>query len=211
MAILATGNSWSTGDQVTAALLNSAINSSTFASGAVDDSTTELNGSNQLIVKDGGVTPAKLSTGAPSWDTLGNLTVGDETNGTVVSRGVAASQAGDTGATFLSGASFGSGDGSVIWAFGANHPSRPGWIEFLADSATLDWACRYKADQDLWDFQAKDITTTGTASVGTLNTATATPASASATGTAGDMAWDASYIYICTATDTWKRVAISTW
>lgn len=37
------------------------------------------------------------------------------------------------------------------------------------------------------------------------------PASASATGTAGDIAWDADYIYICTATDTWKRVAISTW
>ncbi len=38
-----------------------------------------------------------------------------------------------------------------------------------------------------------------------------TPASASATGTAGDVKWDASYIYICIATDTWKRVAIATW
>lgn len=37
------------------------------------------------------------------------------------------------------------------------------------------------------------------------------PASASATGTAGQMAWDADYIYVCTATDTWKRVALSTW
>ena len=41
--------------------------------------------------------------------------------------------------------------------------------------------------------------------------ATETPASASATGTAGQIAWDASYIYICTATNTWKRVAIATW
>jgi hypothetical protein len=40
---------------------------------------------------------------------------------------------------------------------------------------------------------------------------THTPASASATGTAGEVAWDADYIYVCTATDTWKRVAISTW
>ncbi len=40
---------------------------------------------------------------------------------------------------------------------------------------------------------------------------TKTPASASATGTAGDVCWDADYIYVCTATDTWKRVAISTW
>ena len=37
------------------------------------------------------------------------------------------------------------------------------------------------------------------------------PASASATGTAGTMRWDADYIYVCTATDTWKRVGIATW
>jgi len=40
---------------------------------------------------------------------------------------------------------------------------------------------------------------------------THTPASASATGTAGEIAWDASYLYVCTTTDTWKRVALSTW
>jgi len=40
---------------------------------------------------------------------------------------------------------------------------------------------------------------------------THTPSSATATGTAGEVAWDANYIYICTATNTWKRVAISTW
>ena len=38
-----------------------------------------------------------------------------------------------------------------------------------------------------------------------------TPASASATGTAGEICWDASYIYVCTATNTWKRTAIATW
>jgi hypothetical protein len=37
------------------------------------------------------------------------------------------------------------------------------------------------------------------------------PASAGATGTTGDIAWDANYIYVCIATDTWKRVAIATW
>ena len=42
-------------------------------------------------------------------------------------------------------------------------------------------------------------------------TLSATPASASATGTVGTMSWDANYIYICTATNTWKRVAIATW
>jgi len=38
-----------------------------------------------------------------------------------------------------------------------------------------------------------------------------TPASAGASGNAGDVCWDASYIYVCVATNTWKRVAISTW
>ena len=37
------------------------------------------------------------------------------------------------------------------------------------------------------------------------------PLSASATGTTGSIVADANYIYVCTATDTWKRVAISTW
>ena len=40
---------------------------------------------------------------------------------------------------------------------------------------------------------------------------TRTPASAAAPGTKGDICWDTSYIYVCVATDTWKRVAIATW
>lgn len=40
---------------------------------------------------------------------------------------------------------------------------------------------------------------------------TYTPASAAAAGSAGEIAWDASYIYIATASNTWKRAAISTW
>ena len=38
-----------------------------------------------------------------------------------------------------------------------------------------------------------------------------TPASATDTGTAGEACWDADYIYVCTATNTWKRTAISAW
>jgi hypothetical protein len=38
-----------------------------------------------------------------------------------------------------------------------------------------------------------------------------TPASASASGTQGEIAWDSSYIYVCIADNVWKRVAISTW
>jgi hypothetical protein len=38
-----------------------------------------------------------------------------------------------------------------------------------------------------------------------------TPASATATGNTGEICWDASYVYVCTATNTWRRSAISSW
>lgn len=38
-----------------------------------------------------------------------------------------------------------------------------------------------------------------------------TPSSSSDTGSTGEIAWDNDYIYVCVATDTWKRVALSTW
>lgn len=37
------------------------------------------------------------------------------------------------------------------------------------------------------------------------------PASATATGRKGDRAFDANYFYVCVDTNTWKRVALSTW
>ena len=36
----------------------------------------------------------------------------------------------------------------------------------------------------------------------------AIPASPSDTGTAGDIVWDSNYVYVCIATDTWKRVTL---
>jgi len=41
-----------------------------------------------------------------------------------------------------------------------------------------------------------------------LNTA---PASATATGTTGEIRYDANYMYVCVATNTWKRSALTTW
>jgi hypothetical protein len=37
------------------------------------------------------------------------------------------------------------------------------------------------------------------------------PATAASSGTAGTIAWDSSFIYVCTAASTWKRAAIATW
>jgi hypothetical protein len=39
----------------------------------------------------------------------------------------------------------------------------------------------------------------------------APPANASATGVAGSITWDSGFLYVCVATNTWKRVAIATW
>lgn len=73
MPILATGNTFATGDSVTATTLNNAVNNATFAADAVDNATTQLSGG-AVIVKDGGITPSKLSTGGPSWTSGGALT-----------------------------------------------------------------------------------------------------------------------------------------
>jgi hypothetical protein len=61
----------------------------------------------------------------------------------------------------------------------------------------------------LGDKTTNDATFAGT--IATQGGTASTPASASATGTAGTIKWDASYIYVCTAANTWKRVAIATW
>ena len=73
MAILATGNTFNTGDSVTATMLNNSVNNATFASGAVDGVSTQLSGG-AVIVKDGGITASKLSTGGPTWTSGGALT-----------------------------------------------------------------------------------------------------------------------------------------
>ena len=38
-----------------------------------------------------------------------------------------------------------------------------------------------------------------------------TPASASAVGQPGEVCWDAEYLYVCVATNTWKRTSLESW
>ena len=40
---------------------------------------------------------------------------------------------------------------------------------------------------------------------------TGTPASATAAGRAGQIKYDASYLYVCVAANSWKRAAIAAW
>ena len=58
------------------------------------------------------------------------------------------------------------------------------------------------------DFPTLNQNTTGQARGITTG---AVPASASATGVAGTVAWESGFLYVCVATDTWERVAIATW
>lgn len=124
MAILATGYSYSDDDQVTSSRLNSAINSSTFASGAVDGSTTQLS-SGAIIVKDRGVTAAKLESATNGQLFIGNgtgftkasLTAGTNITITPSSGGITISAAG--GGSGSIGGSTGGTDNALLRADGS--------------------------------------------------------------------------------------------
>jgi hypothetical protein len=53
--------------------------------------------------------------------------------------------------------------------------------------------------------------TTGVPEAAEALASSGTPASATATGITGTINWDSSYIYVCTATNTWKRTSIASW
>jgi hypothetical protein len=63
MAVISKGQTFATGDQVTALKLNNLADNATFASGSVDNVSTQLSGG-AIVVKDGGVTTAKLNDNA---------------------------------------------------------------------------------------------------------------------------------------------------
>ena len=56
---------------------------------------------------------------------------------------------------------------------------------------------------------------TGKGKIGTVPEGTsvtsAVPATASSTGSIGQMAADSEYVYVCTAPNTWKRASLATW
>jgi hypothetical protein len=62
MAIINKGKSFANGEQLTADKLNQVIDNATFTISAVDNVSTQLSGG-AIIVKDGGVTTAKLNDG----------------------------------------------------------------------------------------------------------------------------------------------------
>tara|TARA_Y100000389_G_C17469762_1_gene529230 strand:- start:514 stop:936 length:423 start_codon:yes stop_codon:yes gene_type:complete len=99
-------------------------------------------------------------------------------------------------------------DGSIISIGAARLPESFTW------SNDLDFGTLATATGDAYDWG--DLTTASTAyDMGALITITNiqsdAPASATASGTKGDLTFDSDYMYVCVATNTWKRVALSSW
>jgi hypothetical protein len=69
MAVLNKGHDFSDGDQVTADKLDAAVDAATFATGAVDNASTQLSGG-AIIVKDAGITAAKIAANAVTTDKI---------------------------------------------------------------------------------------------------------------------------------------------
>ena len=109
---------------------------------------------------------------------------------------------------------------STFGIIGAGEPyiySTAGTFNFVNTAAGFDWAASGSA-------LTMQLTSTGLGIGGVTPTTgfdtagdkirirtAKTPASAAAAGDAGDICWDASFIYVCVATNTWKRIAIITW
>ena len=132
-----------------------------------------------------------------------------------------------TGSYILQAGGGSAGYGGAITMYGHSHASYPGSI-YLGTSASsggslifgIENALNPASEKMRLDPSGRLLVGTSSDSGGALlqvngdriRIGTAkTPASATATGTTGEIAWDANYIYVCTATNTWKRTAIATW
>ena len=73
MSVAIKGTTYTTGAQVTASNLNALVDSLTFATGAVDNSTTQLSGGS-IIVRDKGISESKLEAGSDGQLFIGNGT-----------------------------------------------------------------------------------------------------------------------------------------
>jgi hypothetical protein len=135
-------------------------------------------------------------------------TDGDEVQGSSSDNAfvIGASEPQGSGKGWLCGISFGNAQGLFPM-----DPDNGTLLGAAVSSGTLltkhgiDWSA-ITFSGNTWNDGKVKIT-----AAGELITPLKTPASAAATGAQGQIAWDADYIYIATAANTWKRVAITTW
>lgn len=93
--------------------------------------------------------------------------------------------------------------------------TQAGDIGFIIDGANagrtdagLTFAWWNSTSQGMRLSSAGNLTISGNSL--SINT-TFTPSASASTGVKGQITWDTGYIYVCTATNTWKRAALSTW
>lgn len=151
---------------------------------------------------------AKFSNTGDFTVNYGNMAVGSTTVATSISHitlSIGANAAGKAGKLKLY-STYNGGDGFELTQSDSN-----GDVSFAVNSgagSTLVIAATTPAVAVNGDFNATGNTTLG----GKFNiNNTNTPASATAAGTQGDIAWDNNYFYVCIAANTWKRTPLSTW
>jgi hypothetical protein len=81
--------------------------------------------------------------------------------------------------------------------------------DILVDSGTPDLGKSGARFRNIW--LSSTVTAPFVTVANALTVPSTPPASAGAAGTAGTVTWDAGFIYVCTATNTWKRAAIAAW
>ena len=80
-----------------------------------------------------------------------------------------------------------------------------GWLVFANDTSVMYLI------KDSDNLDNTDGYTNLTSGGGVMGEWSDVPFTSTSTGTAGDMAYDNSYIYVCIATDTWRRAPLNDW
>jgi hypothetical protein len=128
---------------------------------------------------------------------------------------VVANIAGNVGVTIASSSS---GTGNIYFADGTSGVSTfAGYIQYNHSNNSMYLGVNSATSIAMNSVGNVGISTTSPTEALDVNSdafrvrTSQTPASASATGNAGTVCWDTNYIYVCTATNTWKRAALATW
>lgn len=128
MSVITSGKTFSNGEQLSADKLNLMLTGATFNNSAVDLTSTLVDSNGAIVVRDGGITPAKLSTGAPSWDT----------NGIVNGNAFRAAQGAPNGAdASTTGFAFGADGDTGMFSIGTSGAGAGGPIAFYANNEEL--------------------------------------------------------------------------
>ena len=117
MGVLTTGNTFSTGDQVTASKLNDAVNSATLQAAAVDNTSTQLS-SGAIIVKDLGITQDKIASDAVGTNQLANDVVISTSGSITTTSGFTGSVTGNVTGNLTGNVTGGTGAFTTISASG---------------------------------------------------------------------------------------------